>query len=242
LKNNPFKLINSRFGPILICENDTHIKDGIIIKGYWENIEIEAFHTILKKRKSNNTYPVFLDGGSNIGTHSIALSKLLDSKIEIHSFEAQTMLQTVALINFKLHNIKNVNHYNLAISDKTGETIHFRKPDYHSRNNFGGLELIQPRNSDNRDMKWDGWGRVETSTIDAFDFNVDLIKLDIEGMEDKAVRGAANTISRCRPAVYCEMTKTDECFILNYFNEIDYTKTPVRDGVIFQPTENSIPV
>ncbi len=226
----------------MIGENDTYMKEEILKTGYWAHIEIEAFHTVLKNRKSTNINPVFLDVGSNIGTHSIALSKLLDSKIEIHSFEAQTMLQTVALINFKLHKIKNIHHYNLAISDHTGETIHFRNPDYHSRNNFGGLELIEPRNSDNHDMKWDGWGRVETSTIDAFDFNVDLIKLDIEGMEDKAIRGALDTISRCRPAVYCEMTKTDEDFISDFFKEIDYVNTPVRDGVIFQPKENSIPV
>ena len=102
----------------MIGENDTYIKDEIVKTGYWALSEIDAFHNILKKRKTTNIKPVFLDVGSYIGTHSIALSKLFNSKIEIHSFEAQKMLHTISLMNSKLNKIKNVNYYNLAISDK----------------------------------------------------------------------------------------------------------------------------
>lgn len=233
-------MINSSFGQILICENDTYIRDSIEATGYWEMAEVEVFHTILRKRKNTNIHPVFLDGGSNIGTHSIALSKLFKSNIEIHSFEVQKMLHTISLMNFKLNKIKNITLYNLAISDKTGETIFFEKPDYHAENNFGGLELNPTKTSDNQDMKTDGRECVETSTIDEFAFNVDLIKLDIEGMEDKAIKGASETISRSRPAVCCEMTKTDKHFISGFFDGIDYIKTPLGNGVVFQPRENLV--
>ncbi len=131
------------------------------------------------------------------------------------------MLHKVSLINFKMNRLNNISLYNLAISDKTGETICFQTPDYHATNNFGGLYLIPPRSSDNQDMKWAGRASVETSTIDAFDLDVDLIKLDIEGMEDKAIQGASDTISRCRPAAFCEMTKTNQNVILDFFKAID---------------------
>ena len=46
---------------------------------------------------------------------------------------------------------------------------------------------------------------VEAITIDSLNLdNVDLIHLDLESYEDNAIRGAINTIKRCRPVIISE--------------------------------------
>lgn len=49
-------------------------------------------------------------------------------------------------------------------------------------------------------------GHVPMVVIDDYGFeNVDLIQLDIEGYELNALKGAADTLARCRPAVVIEL-------------------------------------
>lgn len=51
---------------------------------------------------------------------------------------------------------------------------------------------------------------VSTLTTDALPLaDCALIKLDLEGMEDRALAGAMNTLERCRPIVLFERHKTD---------------------------------
>ena len=46
---------------------------------------------------------------------------------------------------------------------------------------------------------------VPQRSIDSFELdNVDLIHLDIEGFEDTALRGAIDTIERCKPVIISE--------------------------------------
>lgn len=49
-----------------------------------------------------------------------------------------------------------------------------------------------------------GAHRVELVALDSFEINVDLIWLDIEGMEELALRGAEETIRQCKPVIVCE--------------------------------------
>lgn len=48
-------------------------------------------------------------------------------------------------------------------------------------------------------------GDVEVRTLDSFDFHdVDFIKLDCEGFEDRVLKGALETLVRCKPCVIVE--------------------------------------
>jgi FkbM family methyltransferase len=53
-----------------------------------------------------------------------------------------------------------------------------------------------------------GKGDVEMRTLDSFNFNdVDCIKLDNEGFEEFALRGALDTIERCSPTICVEQKR-----------------------------------
>jgi len=70
--------------------------------------------------------------------------------------------------------------------------------DLASQGNFGGLQL-----AGNAEVR-DGY-EIEVSTLDALDIGrIDLIKLDVEGMERQVLDGAVQSIRRHQPILFCE--------------------------------------
>ena len=63
---------------------------------------------------------------------------------------------------------------------------------------------------------------VATTTLDRFDEMVDFIKMDIEGMEDKAFRGAQLLLEKYKPICFVEILKSDVNFLMNYFKNMGY--------------------
>lgn len=46
---------------------------------------------------------------------------------------------------------------------------------------------------------------VPMITVDSLQLDVSLLKIDVEGLEDRVIRGAAQTIARCNPVVVMEV-------------------------------------
>ncbi|MED5364933.1 MAG: hypothetical protein VYA68_01120, partial [Pseudomonadota bacterium] len=72
---------------------------------------------------------------------------------------------------------------------RAGETLTYDLPDYRQANNFGSVELLPPKRSDNQKLAKSGREAAPTMTIDSFAVKVDLIKLAVEGMELRALEG-----------------------------------------------------
>ena len=132
-------------------------------------------------------------------------------------------------------------HHN-AVSDTDNETIEIALPDYDSPGNFGSLELIEPRNSDNQDMVKTHTEKIKTISIDSFEEKIDFIKIDIEGMEDKALLGARKSISTHKPICFVEVLKTDKEFVINYFRELRYVGYLKGDDLIAIPVEQKLEI
>jgi FkbM family methyltransferase len=76
---------------------------------------------------------------------------------------------------------------------------------------------------------------VQAKTLDSFEFtDVDLIKIDVEGHEREVLRGAEETIRRCRPRLLVEVEQRhiDEPFAnrIAAIEGLGYRATFVRDG------------
>ena len=89
-------------------------------------------------------------------------------------------------------------------------------------------------------MNKDNFETVKVISLDSFEERVNFIKMDIEGMEDKAIEGAKNTIDRYRPICYIEVSKTNPDFILNYFKKRKYSACTKSVDAIFIPEEYKI--
>jgi len=61
--------------------------------------------------------------------------------------------------------------------------------------------------------------------------------LDIEGMEDKAIKGMKNLIKRSRPICYIEIAKTDRMELLTFLLESDYVGFQKMGDILLLPSE-----
>ena len=133
-----------------------------------------------------------LDIGANAGAYSYFMRR---AGAEVHAFEPIAPLVADLRRRFG----SSITIHPLAVSDLAG-TVDIRAPLIQGKPAYG-LASIEQAWEPNKVISH----RVEMRTIDSFAFdNVSLIKIDIEGHEAAALRGAAATIARCRPALIIE--------------------------------------
>lgn len=139
----------------------------------------------------------FVDGGCFDGKTAVEFSQKQPSYEHIFVFEPNSDSFNTAQKN--LSELPNITFFRKGLWE--AETTLRFSPDQGSASNI----------SDNGSVE------IETTSIDiAIDTKVDFIKLDIEGAELSALRGASNTIRRCRP-------KLAVCV---YHKQSDFTEIP----------------
>jgi len=230
----------SDFGPIIVSKNDTIISRTITQNGYWAGDDIQLIGKILEYQLTTKERVVFYDIGSNIGTHTLALGSLFRNRIMIRAFEAQRQIYYMLCGTVALNNLSNTFCHHNAVSNISDEPLDIMLPDYSANNNFGALELRPPKHSDNQNMVYRERETVKTITVDHFKEAIDFIKLDIEGMEDAALRGATQSIDQHRPACLIEMHKTDAAFVLEFFKSRNYSAWMKSENLIALPSEMNV--
>ena len=139
---------------------------------------------------------VVADVGANIGYHALTLSRLVGGCGRVIAFEPNPPAVWRLRANLSLNGVLNVEVIESAVGDTDAETQLFRPVrDWHGHPSLH-------RHSD----EWVSVGcRVSRlDTIFADLPRLDLLKMDIEGAEPAALRGAASTIRRLRPKIVLE--------------------------------------
>jgi FkbM family methyltransferase len=148
---------------------------------------------------------IFFDLGANFGQYTILGADCVGASGQVHSFEPSSRMFSELSFNVRLNNLGGqctLNH--LAVSDSEGTA---RLSRYEA-----GAEVFGSIGQRERDgFEVLGYEEVPTCTLDAYIAqraiqHVDLIKMDIEGAELLALRGAQRLLSRAdAPAVVLEM-------------------------------------
>lgn len=133
---------------------------------------------------------VVIDAGVGWGDTTVYLAALADSKAGGHLYAFDVLQEGIdALAEQCRHNpeINNISPILKALSDRDGEHVSISSPS-------PGAHIVNANTGRN----------VETVTIDTFVKRnrlqkVDFIKMDIEGAEVPALKGAAETISQHKP-------------------------------------------
>jgi len=237
---NPNVIISSDYGPIIVNNNDRYIVPQIKLDGYWDAGGIDFIKKLLEIQFKTRPVITFYDVGANIGTHALALGKTYGDRIMIRAFEPQRLMFHMMCGTLAINGLTNTYAYHHAVSDVDGVELRFELPDYGKTNNFGGLEIIPAKISDNQDMIKKGFESVKTITIDSFHEKVDFIKLDVEGMEHKALMGALNTIQSHRPICQVETVKTDADFVIEFFRAKNYHGFQQGGDLLALPAEYEI--
>lgn len=166
--------------------------------GNCNTLEVNDCYQAIK----NITNPIVFDVGANIGTISIWLSKILNLG-HVFSFEAQRQIFYQLAGNIALNNLYNIDAFNYAVGSTDGY-ITVKEPNYFSNHDFGTFSLIEEKiPSTNKDLT------VPMITLDTFVQQykipkVDLLKIDVEGMDLDVLKGSINIINEHGPAIYVE--------------------------------------
>lgn len=149
-------------------------------------------NSYMKKHLGLKKGSIMLDIGANIGWYSLVMAK--ECGLKIYSFEPDPFNFSMLTKNIQNNQIKGVETFQNAIADReTKMKLHLYKT-----YNTGRHSLIDHG-------KTDKFVEVDTITVDGFMAKhglsaepVELFKIDIEGFEMAAFRGAGETLKRSR--------------------------------------------
>lgn len=166
----------------------------------WLRIRERAWREKRKGEKEIKIIPNLLvncnraiDIGANVGVWSYWLSKYAK---QVESFEPNPKIFN-ALKNIK---IKNVNSYNIALSNKSGSVdLLIPKGSKGFSNQGASLSSIKVQ-GEHKSIS------IEAKCLDEYNFlDVDFIKIDVEGHEHEVIEGAQETINKFKPTMVIEM-------------------------------------
>lgn len=181
--------------PQVACYSHDLISTAIALHGRYENNELEFL--------SENLFPslqhrrICLDIGANIGNHSLAFAEHFAS---VHAFELHPKTFKLLSINAELN--AAIYPRNIGVSDKCGELEGRGAP-----SSLGSFSLSEQAGSHHGDFMKVKIDRLDNLLTREEMACVDFIKMDIEGHEAAALRGASELLQNHAPVVAMEIDR-----------------------------------
>jgi FkbM family methyltransferase len=168
---------------------DLDLTPSIIRNGEWEpNVE----RTIITSLRPGD---IAVDVGANVGYHTLAMAAAVGSRGQIHAFEANPDLVRLLRATIGVNGLGWVSLYECAALDKQRTITLATAPEH-----YGSGHVINETPSPDHDVAYAVRVNVPALTLDAVLADrvrhVDLIRMDIEGSEPLALRGAEALIRR----------------------------------------------
>ena len=174
---------------------------------------------------------VFVDGGANLGVYTVIASNAVGDHGRVLSFEPGNDAYERLSANVAANGATNISPRKAALSDSSGHA-----PLYHTAGHSVSYSLAPDSDDDTSSEQ------VKTLTIDEVMAEegldrLDFVKLDVEGSEELALRGAEQSLARFRPTVMFE-TLSEAAIspdlsrdgAWNYLADHDYDFFTVDDG------------
>jgi FkbM family methyltransferase len=215
-------VVPSIYGQVLVNRYDTHQTNALIKTGRALDAgEIEMLQNLAKLMPAGG---VFVDVGANFGLYSLALAQTLKpTGGKVIAFEAQRILFNMICGSVALNSIENLFVHHLAIAHLAGE-IAIPKLDYHQVSSYGSVEFLAQQSEFVGQERGVSTENVRAVTLDDMALpRVDLIKIDIEGMEEMALQGGTQLFDNQRPVALVEWVKSDKQAIVDYFAARQYS-------------------
>jgi FkbM family methyltransferase len=188
----PYQLVKTRHGWFLANPVDVYLGRALLAYGECCEFESQMLDQLVRPGKD------VIEVGANIGVHTIPMARKLEaSGRRLLAVEPQPVIFQNLCANLALNGLLNTTVELAACSNQPG-WLSFASPDYRQQGNFGGIA-----------MQLDGVGnqRVRSLRLDDLvpaNFDVGLVKIDVEGFERQVLEGAQGLLGRFRPFVYIE--------------------------------------
>jgi len=187
------------------------LKKGAGTRGlfmYRENYEplLQNYHNLIHEGD------IVLDVGANQGIYSLAFAQLIGSSGKVIAVEPFSEMNNYFKHNIKINNFQNIEILEKVISDKIG----YEEIDFGS----GIVSASIVRNFKNSIKQ-----KVESITIDEVCKNLNklnFIKIDIEGAELKALKGAEQVLNNFKPKLSLEVDQHSFDHINSFLKKYGY--------------------
>jgi FkbM family methyltransferase len=216
-----FVLASSNHGTMIVNRLDYRMVDQtrgygvgfqILENGCFDQGEVKLALDMLNfRRKHHGDGLIAIDCGANVGVHSVEWAKMMTGWGQVLSIEAQERIYYALAGNIAINNCFNAVALHGAVSSESG-VMQIPSPNYLVPSSFGSLELRQRDGNEfiGQNIDYTNLVNVRKIALDEFDLpRVDLIKIDVEGMEMEVLAGAARSIERYHPIMLIEKIKTD---------------------------------
>jgi len=160
----------------------------------WEKKAVEHFFSFVPKDEK----VCMIDVGAQSGLYTLFAKHF--PNMHVHAFEPFPDSMKALKENIELNGITNVTTYDMAISDKCGETVLNTSKSHNGLHTLGSNPL---RFNDVVPIS------VKTTTIDSLNIPVNLLKIDTEGWEYNVLKGAENTLRTYKPMIQMEWNETN---------------------------------
>ena len=187
--------------------HDAYIGRSLDLYAEYSEGEVDLFRQMA--RPGN----VVVEAGANLGAHTVFFARHVGSTGRVIAFEPQRVIFQTLCANLALNSLTNVECYQQAVGDTPGMLL-VPPLDYTQDNNFGGLALGGFTQGE----------PVPVVTLDSLQLpRLNVLKIDVEGMEQSVLRGATETLARCRPILYVENDRADRSDdLIRLLDSLDY--------------------
>jgi FkbM family methyltransferase len=229
-----FVLASSNHGTMIVNRFDYRMVDSergfgvgfqILETASFDPTEVKLVVDLLGLRRQHyGDGVVAIDCGANIGVHTIEWAMAMTGWGSVLAIEAQERVYYALAGNIAINNCFNAVAVHGAVSSESG-TLQIPNPNYFVPSSFGSLELRQRQGNEfiGQPIDYENTVTVRKLAIDEFNLpRVDLIKIDVEGMEVEALEGASRTIDRSHPIMLIERIKADDAKLRQWLNERGY--------------------
>jgi FkbM family methyltransferase len=170
-----------------------NIKDPIdkiiFYKNEYEEKQIKFLSDWIKKNKPN----IFIDIGANFGVYSLRISKLFQM-LKVIAFEPVLTTFNKLKMNIKINNLeKRIKTYNVGLSNTNGlkKMIALKRRGYIQS---GGFSFNVPRRKLNDEDVIQYHKSIKGDGVLKFNKKKIVIKIDVEGYENKVLLGIKNLL------------------------------------------------
>jgi FkbM family methyltransferase len=180
-----------RYSVMTYPPHDRYVGRSLQVYGEYSDLEVDFLRLLLRPGD------LALDVGANLGAITIGMAERVGRNGVIHAFEPQRPIYEILAVN--AGRWPNIVPHCAAVGAVPG-SIHVPPRDYEGVGNFGGHALGGSEGE-----------TVQVITIDSLNLaQLRLMKVDVEGMELEVLRGAAQTIQRCKPALFVENDRDEK--------------------------------
>jgi len=197
---------------------------------------IENREALYELAKNKNT---ILDVGANVGETALNMAQIAGVKSIVYAIEANPVTFDSLEFNCYLNPELNIKRINIGLSDMlTTMQVNNR-----TERNKGAdqLKSLNDQSTEN------GGAKVDVKTIDylietgELSNNIDLIKIDVEGMEFPVLKGAKKLLENNRPVLFLEFSESNfkdfgysGSEVVEYLKSFEYELISAKTGIIIE--------